>query len=77
LKLAERAEQLFGGVRDSPLVAALRNLTRAKFRQGVDAVVAMRGGIGGKKPVRPEAAAGRAAAAQTPAGPPEWNASVA
>jgi CHAD domain-containing protein len=74
LKLAERAERLFGGVRDSALVAALRNLTRAKFRQGVDAVVAMRGGIAGKKPVRPEAATGRHPAAQTPAG---WNASVA
>lgn len=44
LKLTERAEELFGGVRDSALVAALRNLTRAKFRQGVDAVVEMRAG---------------------------------
>jgi CHAD domain-containing protein len=47
LKLAERAEELFGGVRDSALVAALRNLTRAKFRQGVDAVVEMRAGLTG------------------------------
>jgi CHAD domain-containing protein len=47
LKLAERAEELFGGVRDSALVAALRNLTRAKFRQGVDAVVEMRAGLAG------------------------------
>jgi CHAD domain-containing protein len=74
LKLAERAEQLFGGVRDSALVAALRNLTRAKFRQGVDAVVEMRLSIAGKKPVRLEPLAGRNAVAQTPAG---WNASVA
>jgi CHAD domain-containing protein len=49
LKLAERAEELFGGVRDSALVAALRNLTRAKFRQGVDAVVEMRAGLAGAR----------------------------
>ncbi len=54
LKLAERAEELFGGVRDSALVAALRNLTRAKFRQGVDAVVEMRSNLAGKKPVKVE-----------------------
>jgi CHAD domain-containing protein len=51
LKLAERAEELFGGVRDSSLVAALRNLTRAKFRQGVDAVVQTRGSFARKKSV--------------------------
>ena len=49
LKLTERAEELFGGVRDSALVAALRNLTRAKFRQGVDAVVEMRAGLAGSR----------------------------
>jgi CHAD domain-containing protein len=54
LKLAERAEELFGGVRDSALVAALRNLTRAKFRQGVDAVVEMRSNLAGKKPGKVE-----------------------
>jgi CHAD domain-containing protein len=71
LKLAQRAQELFGGVRDSALVSALQNLTRAKFRQGVDAVVEMRGSIVGQKPARlnrkqpaPQAAAG-------------WNASVA
>jgi len=54
LKLTERAEELFGGVRDSALVAALRNLTRAKFRQGVDAVVEMRSSVAEKKPVKLE-----------------------
>jgi CHAD domain-containing protein len=49
LKLAQRSEELFGGVRDSALVAALRNLTRAKFRQGVDAVVEMRRGLTEKR----------------------------
>ena len=34
-QLAQGAEKLFGGVQDSALVAALRNVTRAKFRQAV------------------------------------------
>jgi len=38
LKLTQKAEALFGGVRDSALVAMLRNVTQAKFRQSVDAV---------------------------------------
>jgi CHAD domain-containing protein len=38
LTLTERAEDLFGGVKDSPLVAVMHNLTRAKFRRGLDAV---------------------------------------
>jgi CHAD domain-containing protein len=38
LALTERAETQFGGVKDSALVAAMRNLTRAKFRQALDAV---------------------------------------
>jgi CHAD domain-containing protein len=38
LALTERGETLFGGVKDSALVAAMRNLTRAKFRQALDAV---------------------------------------
>jgi CHAD domain-containing protein len=59
LKLAERAEELFGGVRDSALVAALRNLTRAKFRQGVDAVVEMRSGLAGKMPTQLETSSSR------------------
>jgi CHAD domain-containing protein len=33
LKLKERAEQLFGGVQDSALVAVLQNVSRAKFRR--------------------------------------------
>ena len=52
LKLVQRAQKMFGGVRDSALVSALQNLTRAKFRQGVDAVVEMRGSIAGQKPAR-------------------------
>lgn len=33
LKLTERAEELFGGVRDSALVSMLQNLTRARFKR--------------------------------------------
>jgi CHAD domain-containing protein len=33
LKLTERAEGLFGGVRESALVAALQNISRARFRR--------------------------------------------
>jgi CHAD domain-containing protein len=49
LKLTERAEALFGGVRDSALVAMLRNVTQAKFRQSVDAVAETRAALSGKK----------------------------
>lgn len=57
--LTERAEELFGGVKDSALVAAMRNLTRAKFRESVDAVVRMRALVSGSKagsPFKPEIA---------------------
>jgi len=33
MKLKEQAERLFGGVHDSPLVAVLQNISRAKFRR--------------------------------------------
>lgn len=33
LKLSQRAEELFGGVRDSALVSMLQNLTRARFKR--------------------------------------------
>ena len=38
LKLKVRAEKLFGGVHDSPLVAMLQNLSRAKFRRATNAL---------------------------------------
>jgi len=47
LELSVRAENLLGGVKDSALVAMLRNVTRAKFRQGVDALVEMRTKLSG------------------------------
>ena len=51
VQLAERAEKLFGGVQDSALVAALRNITRAKFRQAVNTLNETRAALAGKKPV--------------------------
>ena len=49
LKLTQKAEALFGGVRDSALVAMLRNVTQAKFRQSVDAVAETRAALSAKK----------------------------
>jgi CHAD domain-containing protein len=70
LKLTQKAEHLIGDVRDSALVAMLRNVTQAKFRQSLDAVAEIRAELAGKilrpttaqarKPSRDEAA--RAAA---------------
>ncbi len=51
MQLAERAEKMFGGVQDSALVAALRNITRAKFRQAVNTLTETRTALAGKKPV--------------------------
>jgi CHAD domain-containing protein len=51
VQLADRAEKLFGGVQDSALVSALRNITRAKFRQSVNTLIETRAALAGKKPV--------------------------
>ncbi len=42
LQLTARAEKLFSEAHDSALLAALRNLTRAKFRQAVEVLAATR-----------------------------------
>jgi len=39
MKLKEQAERLFGGVHDSPLVAVLQNVSRAKFRRANGALL--------------------------------------
>ena len=49
LELGDRAEKLLGSVKDSALVAMLRNVTRAKFRQGADALVEARTALSGKR----------------------------
>jgi CHAD domain-containing protein len=38
LRLTQRAEKLFGGVHDSSLVAALQNISRARFRRAGNAL---------------------------------------
>lgn len=67
LKLTQRAEALFGGVRESALVAMLRNVTQAKFRQSVDAVAGTRAALSGKKaePVGVAATANRKPATES------------
>jgi CHAD domain-containing protein len=40
LKLKEAAERRFGSVRDSALVSALQNISRAKFRRAASALIA-------------------------------------
>jgi CHAD domain-containing protein len=42
LKMTQKAQDLLGGARDSALVAMLQNVTRAKYRQALDAVAGMR-----------------------------------
>ena len=39
LKVTERAEKLFGGVRDSSLVAVLQNIMRARFRRAGSSLI--------------------------------------
>jgi CHAD domain-containing protein len=51
VQLTERAEKLYGGVQDSALVAALRNVTRAKFRQAASTLTETRVALAGKKAV--------------------------
>jgi len=56
LELSERARQLFGGVQESSLVAALQNITRAKFRQSLHAVALAQAALL-RKPASTETAA--------------------
>lgn len=50
LKLTQRAEDLFGVVSDSPMLAALRNVTRTKFRSAVDVLAETRIALSQAKP---------------------------
>lgn len=50
LQLSARAEELFDGAPGSALLAALQNVTRAKFRQAVHALIETRAALGTKKP---------------------------
>ncbi|MGH9499608.1 MAG: CHAD domain-containing protein [Terriglobales bacterium] len=48
LKLTQKAEGLLGSLGDSALLALLRNVTQAKFRQSLDAVAEIRAELAGK-----------------------------
>ncbi len=60
LQLTEHAEKLFGGMQDSSLVAQLRNVTRAKYREAVRVLGATRAALGAKPVTAERKPAGRA-----------------
>ena len=59
LKLTQRAANSFSGVSGSPLVSALRNLTRAKFRHAGMALTEARSAFSSKRPSAIEVASDR------------------
>jgi CHAD domain-containing protein len=63
LKLTQRADSLFNKVSGSPLVAALQNLTRAKFRHATMALTEARAALSNKRPNTAEDAPRRKLAA--------------
>jgi CHAD domain-containing protein len=64
LVLTTSAEKRFGGVRESSLVAALRNLTQVKFRHAVQVLAAERAEIPGEGEARKPSRALSAVAAE-------------
>ena len=50
LKLQQKAEKLFGTVHDSALVAALQNISRARFRRAVNAMTTALADLSGRQP---------------------------
>ena len=60
LKLTERAEGVFDGAQGSVLIAALRNITRAKYRQAVEVLQETRKTLAERKPVSTETSFGKA-----------------
>lgn len=66
-KLTRKAEELIGSVRDSALVAMLRNVTQAKYRQSLDAVAAIRSAFGTPARSTPGRALAKPAATQATA----------
>jgi CHAD domain-containing protein len=66
LKLQQRAEKLFGTVHDSALVAALQNISRARFRRAVTAMTTVIADLPARQPVV-SSQAGRKSATTEPA----------
>jgi CHAD domain-containing protein len=65
-KLTQRAERRLGDVQGSPLTAALRNVTRAKFRQAVEVLAQTRSELAVKQPLLVSAPGGRKAPDREP-----------
>jgi CHAD domain-containing protein len=65
LKLTEKAERLLGDVRQSSLVAMLRNVTQAKFRQSVQVVTELRNRLFGGAGKRESEGTGKPASRTT------------
>jgi hypothetical protein len=61
LQLAQKTQQHFGGIEESPLSAALHNITRAKFRQALDVLGETRTALKGKLEFPPAHKPARAA----------------
>src|SRR5438094_1660138 len=64
LKLTERAEGVFDGAQGAVLIAALRNITRAKYRQAADVLQETRAKLAEKPSASPEISARKAQAHQ-------------
>src|SRR5207253_11254807 len=64
LKLTERAEGVFDGAQGAVLIAALRNITRAKYRQAADVLQETRAKLAEKPSASPEISARTAQANQ-------------
>jgi CHAD domain-containing protein len=66
MKLQQRAERLFGNVHDSALVAALQNISRARFRRAANAMATTITELSEGRETASSAVAGRKAAAVEP-----------
>ena len=66
LKLQQRAENLFGTVHDSALVAALQNISRARFRRAVTAMTAVLADLSARQ-LKASSSVGRKSASPEPA----------
>jgi CHAD domain-containing protein len=66
LKLQQRAAKLFGTVNDSALVAALQNISRARFRRAVNAMTTAIAAVSAPQPAAGSPAGRRKSAAVQP-----------
>ncbi len=60
LQLTDHAEKIFGSVQDSSLVAQLRNVTRAKYREAVRVLGVTKAALNSKPVVAERKIPGRA-----------------